>query len=45
VTHFGAVFDGVISWRIRAEAIEAIVFRTFISVLGVIRKTGNVHIT
>jgi hypothetical protein len=42
---FGAVFDGVISWRIRTEKIEDNVLRTFISVLGVIYKTGNVRIT
>ena len=43
MTYFGAVFDRVISWRIHTGAIAANVFRTFISVLGVINKTGNVR--
>jgi len=42
VTYFGAVFDRVISWRIHKGAIAASVFRTFISVLDVINKTGSV---
>jgi hypothetical protein len=29
VTYFGAVFDTVISWRIRAEAIEAQCLQNF----------------